>query len=663
VLSGKDGSILYTFHGDSAGDRFGRSVSGAGDVNRDGFADLIVGARGDDNNGSDSGSARVLSGKDGTILYTFNGDSAGDYFGWSVSGAGDVNGDGFADLVVGAWGDDNRGSFSGSARVLSGKDGKILYAFNGDSTYDYFGYSVSGAGDVNGDSFADVIVGALLDDNNGTNSGSARVLSGTTQPPRMGCLFTFDGDSVRDYFGGSVSGAGDVNRDGHADVIVGARGDDNNGIDSGSARVLSGQDGRILYTFHGDSAGDSFGGSVSGAGDVNRDGYADLIVGAYGDDNNGSDSGSARVLSGQDGRILYTFHGDSAGDLFGLSVSAAGDVNRDGYADVIIGARADDNNGLDSGSARVFSGRDGRILYTFNGDSAGDHFGRSVSGAGDVNRDGHADVIVGAYYDDNNGTDSGSARVFSGKDGRILYTFNGDSAGDWFGFSVSGAGDVNGDGFADLVVGARGDDNSGSNSGSARVLSGKDGTILRTLDGDSAEDQLGDSVSGAGDVNGDGFADLIVGAPLDDNNGLDSGSARVCSGRPLTLWSDKHQLSLKQAGSQVLFLSAGTQHAGRFYWMLGSASGVKPGVTLAGTHFPLNPDLYTDMTLALWNTNPPFLRFKGQLDLQGRATAAFNVPANLPPVVDFSLFHAYLVYDAQGFWHMVSNAVSLRLRN
>ncbi|MHC4513958.1 MAG: hypothetical protein ACYS5W_09690, partial [Planctomycetota bacterium] len=653
--------------------------------------------------------------------YTFNGDSAGDYFGWSVSGAGDVNGDGFADLVVGAWGDDNRGSFSGSARVLSGKDGKILYAFNGDSTYDYFGYSVSGAGDVNGDSFADVIVGALLDDNNGTNSGSARVLSGTTQPPRMGCLFTFDGDSVRDYFGGSVSGAGDVNRDGHADVIVGARGDDNNGIDSGSARVLSGQDGRILYTFHGDSAGDSFGGSVSGAGDVNRDGYADLIVGAYGDDNNGSDSGSARVLSGQDGRILYTFHGDSAGDLFGLSVSAAGDVNRDGYADVIIGARADDNNGLDSGSARVFSGRDGRILYTFNGDSAGDHFGRSVSGAGDVNRDGHADVIVGAYYDDNNGTDSGSARVFSGKDGRILYTFNGDSAGDWFGFSVSGAGDVNGDGhadlivgaygddnkgpssgsarvlsgkdgrilhtfdgdsandvfgwsvsgagdvngdgFADLVVGARGDDNSGSNSGSARVLSGKDGTILRTLDGDSAEDQLGDSVSGAGDVNGDGFADLIVGAPLDDNNGLDSGSARVCSGRPLTLWSDKHQLSLKQAGSQVLFLSAGTQHAGRFYWMLGSASGVKPGVTLAGTHFPLNPDLYTDMTLALWNTNPPFLRFKGQLDLQGRATAAFNVPANLPPVVDFSLFHAYLVYDAQGFWHMVSNAVSLRLRN
>jgi hypothetical protein len=111
---------------------------------------------------------------------------------------------------------------------------------------------------------------------------------------------------------------------------------------------------------------------------------------------------------------------------------------------------------------------------TLNGDSAGDELGFSVSGAGDVNGDGRADLIVGVPFDDNSGAGSGgSARVFSGLDGSILYTFYGDSGGDEFGISVSGAGDVNGDGYADLIVGARADDNNGDSSGSARVFSGQ----------------------------------------------------------------------------------------------------------------------------------------------------------------------------------------------
>src|SRR5690606_28077584 len=159
-------------------------------------------------------------------------------------------------------------------------------------------------------------------------------------------------------------------------------------------------------------------------------------------------------------------------------VSGAGDVNNDGFGDLIAGAIGDDNNGSGSGSARVFSGADGSILYTFDGDSADDQFGESVSGAGDVNNDGFEDLIVGASFDDNNGSNSGSARVFSGADGSSLYTFDGDSAFDFLGVSVSGAGDVNGDGFDDLIIGASFDDNSGSNSGSARVFSGADGAAL-----------------------------------------------------------------------------------------------------------------------------------------------------------------------------------------
>ena len=210
----------------------------------------------------------------------------------------------------------------------------------------------------------------------------------------------------------------------------------------------------LIPTAYGDSAGDTFGYSVAGAGDVNQDGYDDVIVGAYRDDDNGSSSGSARVLSGVDGSILYTFYGDSGGDYFGWSVDGAGDVNQDGYDDLIVGARNDDDNGSSSGSARVLSGFDGAILYTFYGDSVGDLFGYSVAGAGDINSDGYSDLVVGAYGDDDNGSSSGSARVLSGFDGAILYTFYGDSVGDLFGWSVDGAGDVDQDGFGDVIVGA-----------------------------------------------------------------------------------------------------------------------------------------------------------------------------------------------------------------
>ena len=218
---------------------------------------------------------------------------------------------------------------------------------------------------------------------------------------------------------------------------------------------------------------------------------------------------------------LFTFDGGSEDDLFGQSVNGAGDVNGDGFADLIVGAPRDRNNGTDRGSAQVFSGSDGSVLFTFDGETIGDGFGSSVSSAGDVNGDGFAGLIVGAPFE-NNGSRSGSARVFSGSDGSVLFTFDGETIGGESGVSVSGAGDVSGDGFADLIVGAQFIDSNGARGGSARVFSGSDGSVLFDLDRDSIGDV---SVSGAGDINGDGVADLIVGnGARGVNNG---GYARV----------------------------------------------------------------------------------------------------------------------------------------
>ena len=416
-----------------------------GDVNGDGKADFIVGAYLDDpaGGGTDAGSAYVFSGADGTLLYHVTGDTAGDQFGVSVSMAGDVNGDGKADFIVGAWFDDPGGLGSaGSAYVFSGADGTLLYHVTGDTGFDNFGVSVSMAGEVNGDGKADFIVGAYGDDPSGLGSaGSAYVFSGADGI----LLYQMTGDTAVDLFGYSVSGAGDVNGDGKADFIVGAYGDDPGGLGSaGSAYVFSGADGTLLYQVTGDTASDFFGRSVSGAGDVNGDGKADFIVGAYRDDpvGGGTDAGSAYIFSGADGTLLYQVTGDTTFDQFGISVSGAGDVNGDGKADFIVGAQLDDSGGLGSaGSAYVFSGADGSLLYQVTGDTTFDLFGGSVSGAGDVNGDGKADFIVGAREDDpgGGGDGAGSAYVFSGADGSLLYQVTGDTTFDLFGTSVGGA--------------------------------------------------------------------------------------------------------------------------------------------------------------------------------------------------------------------------------
>ena len=312
--------------------------------------------------------------------YVLQGESAGDSFGYKVSGAGDVNNDGYSDVIVNATRDNENPSNAGSVRVVSGYDGSELYTFNGTS----FGFaiSMSGGGDVNADGYSDIIIGHPYQWNQGKAlAGKVIVFSGKDGQE----LYAIKGSIVREHFGISVADAGDVNGDGHSDIVVGNRPE--NG-ELPTVRVYSGVDGAELYRFQSGDAGDYFGQVLSAAGDINADGFDDIMVGAESSSLANEESGTVYIYSGKDGSEIYKFHGENQFDHFGQAVSSVGDINNDGYADVIIGAPYSDINGLTSGSAYVFSGVDGSILYTFNGEASDQYFGARVSAAGDINLDG-----------------------------------------------------------------------------------------------------------------------------------------------------------------------------------------------------------------------------------------------------------------------------------
>ena len=403
------------------------------------------------------------------VIHTFDGVLTEDHFGSSVAGQGDVNNDGFPDLIVGIPSADPNGDRSGAVQVLSGLDGTLLWEFFGEQAGDAFGTSVASAGDVDGDMFDDILIGAPFSDAFGPDAGRAQVFSGQSGM----LLLTFDGGAPGDRLGSSVDGAGRVDADLFDDVILGAPGADFNGFGSGLARVHSGADGSLLHALNGDAAGDALGISVAGAGDVDGDGFADVIAGASGDDDNGSGSGSARVVSGQTGATLLTLLGSTASEFFGIAVDGAGDVDGDGFDDLLVGVPGDGTNGAFAGSARLFSSG-GALMHEFFGDVAGVFFGVSVAGLGDVDGDGLSDVLIGGYLSGVGVQAAGMARVYRGLAGTALCSLYGDSKKDHLGFAVGAAGDVDGDGRADLIVGVRFDDPAGIfDAGSAMVVAGQ----------------------------------------------------------------------------------------------------------------------------------------------------------------------------------------------
>jgi len=398
----------YTFHGTPPDDLFGGAIAGAGDVNNDGFQDVAVGAA---HEASNLGRVRVFSGRDGSVLRTFTGQSPGENFGWSVAGAGDLNGDGCSELIVGAYLNGAVLPGGGRVYVISGTNGATLFTFDPTAANQQLGFSVSSAGDVNGDGVPDIIAGAPRTNTGPAQwTGMARVYSGSNGA----VLYTFFGTSQSDQLGNSVAGAGDVNADGRADLIVGMFGSSQVGPEAGGARIYSGLDGSILFSLQPNSPARNLGCSVDGIGDVNGDGRDDVVVGAFDDNLNGGDSGAVFVFSGANGSALRTLTG-SLGSLFGRNVVGAGDVDGDGVNDIFISSQEDSLHGVASGSVQAVSGASGGTLFTVHGDANFDMLGFSIGAAGDLNGDGRADLIAGSVISPGFPLAfSGTARVFLG---------------------------------------------------------------------------------------------------------------------------------------------------------------------------------------------------------------------------------------------------------
>ncbi|MBK9332674.1 MAG: FG-GAP repeat protein [Ignavibacteria bacterium] len=531
---------VWTKESNETGGQFGISVSTAGDMNADGYADVLLGGNYLDSGQTDEGRAFVYLGYSGglnsgsVIIYESN--QANSQFGFSVATAGDINGDGFSDVIVGANEYDNPSTNEGAAFVYLGSAAGMStiagWSAEGNQADAWFGFSVSSAGDVNGDGYSDVIVGAVRFDNGQSNEGAAFVYHGSVSGLSLTSNWSAEGNQIFALFGNSVSSAGDVNGDGFSDVIVGANLFDNGESDEGASFVYHGSASGLSLSSNWSAEGNQdsagFGGSVSTAGDVNGDGYSDVIVGAYHFDNGQSNEGRAFVFYGSGIGLSTASNWSAEGNQtlasFGRSVSTAGDVNGDGYSDVIVGAHIFDNGQLNEGAAFVYHGSASGLSLSSNwsmeGNQTDAYYGNSVGTAGDVNGDGYSDVIVGAYYYDNGHSNEGASFVYHGSASGLSLLSNWSAEGNQayarYGESVSSAGDVNGDGYSDAIVGADNIQNGQALEGAAYVYHGSaSGLSLSSnwsAEGNKDYVQFGFSVSSAGDINGDGYSDVIIGA-------------------------------------------------------------------------------------------------------------------------------------------------------
>lgn len=394
---------VYTFERPAGETVYGIAIDLTGDINGDGYSDIIVGSAGG------AGSVWIYSGANGSILQQYEGSLGGDLLGYSVAFAGDVNDDGFGDFIIGAPGYDNENTDAGAAYVYSGEDWTLLWQWTGPNAFDELGSAVDGAGDINNDGFDDVIVG--VPGIQGIGAGRVYIYSGQTGAVLDSVTEVQGGANL----GAAVANLGDINFDGRNDIAIGAPGYDNGGdIDEGKVVVRSPNTQSNLFTMFGTTPGEKFGASVDGAGDWDNNGRRDIVVGSPTYPVPGADAGRVSVHSGATGTRLVNFTSGAAGYRLGTSVTGLEDSDGDGFSEIAAGAPADNSGGSASGAVIVYSGATEDTIGFYTGTPLpGANFGVSVSGGGDFNNDGFPDFAAGAPLDSTLSTSGGRAFVYA----------------------------------------------------------------------------------------------------------------------------------------------------------------------------------------------------------------------------------------------------------
>jgi len=589
---------------DQSGSHFGSAVEPVGDINRDGYLDLLIGSyRHDkDNTNGNEGAIYVYLGTNSGLTATpflLEGSQPSENLGLYMS-SGDINGDGFPDVLLGAPYFDILNDLGevvpnvGRLAMLQGLDSgvELFDRFSYDKSV-ALGESVSGAGDVNGDGYADLIVGApdydLLDSSGNIvkqDVGAAFLYFGSATGVDKVNYQIIEGDQEWAYFGDAVRGVGDINGDGFTDVVIGTGRDNGPGLPLNSYDVVDSQGNTLsnagaVFIYYGNSSGldlnnpqpiygdqaEAMFGQfyIAAAGDINKDGFADFMVGATKYDaldatgNTMIDAGAVFLFygsaSGTQIDAPKIFYGSKSGMQMGSAMSAAGDVNGDGFPDLMIAEPSADNP-LNSGGAEgrttVYLGSAsgfGNEKQEMYGKSAYGYFGAVVASAGDINGDGYSDVLVGApgytNFSDlgvSTGEFSGAAFIYfgsaNGVDINNPQKIINDQYGSGFGV-VSSAGDINNDGFSDIVIGApQYGSTVGNNNGSGAFFFfyGSENGILEDSKqgffGYNNYSRFGQTVDHVGDINGDGFGEIVTGAPYFNYSNVEYGNVSIYSFPP-----------------------------------------------------------------------------------------------------------------------------------
>lgn len=625
---------IYIYHGSAAGINitpaviiesnqaqaaFGVSVACAGDVNNDGYSDIIVGAQTYDNGQNDEGAAFIYHGSatgiNSTAAVVIEANLANSFMGVSVAGAGDVNGDGISDIIIGARSYADGESEEGHVFIHHGSATGIVITpattLQVNQVQAQLGMFVSTAGDVNGDGYSDIIAGAHFYDNGQIQEGAAFIHHGSATGISSAAAIVLESNQADAYFGATVNCIGDVNGDGFSEIAVGALLYDNGELNEGSVFVYSGSATGInttpIATYESNQDNAEFS-SIASGGDVNGDGYSDMIAGSYRYDNGETDEGNVFVYHGSPNNLStshswayetnednaemgdVTFAGDVNADGYSdvlvaieeydggtsniemtvqayygtanglpatpswsyrlgaapipsisLYCNTVGDVNGDGYSDIMIGMPFNSNGETYEGQVVAFygsaTGLPATPNWSFESNIVGVHSGASIAGAGDVNGDGYGDAVIGASA--NNGSVIARVYLFYGSATGMAATpgwsyLNSAFPGSYFGTSVASAGDINGDGYSDIIVGADRGTFEPNYYGQVYIFNGSalgpGATYNQLIQENTYYSLFGGSVASAGDVNGDGFSDVIVGAFSYEDGETDEGRAYIYHG-------------------------------------------------------------------------------------------------------------------------------------